>query len=178
MALLMAAVLMLASPGLPAGLEAGGGAEGGAEIGGVFGRAIASARGVTSSTIELDLAVEADPGVTVFAHLIDPGGVQETLPLASRGGGTFGIRAEVRRLDYVVVFEMIDGRLAAESQPFRLSDLGIEPSVLGVRTVPTTTTTNFSETTRQWGWAGLGLAAAALTLVALWAVPARRRRAA
>ena len=42
---------------------------------------------------------------------------------------------------------------------------------------PRTDDEEFSDSTRQWGWAGLGLAAAALTLVALWALPDRRRRA-
>ena len=170
MALVIAAIVMLAIPGVPAGFE------GGAEIGGVFGRAMASAEDVTSSTIELDLSIEADPGVTVLAHLIEPGGVQETLPLASRGAGTFGIRTEVRRIDYVVVFEAIDGGLIEESQPLRLTELGVKTSMFSVESAPTTTATGFSVGTRQWGWAGLGLAAAALTLVALWAVPDRRRR--
>ena len=89
-----------------------------------------------------------------------------------------GIRTEVRSIDYVVVFEMIDGRLTAESQPVRLTDLGVEPAVLRGQDGSTTTTLAFSDDTRLWGWAGLGLAAAALTLIALWAVPDRRRQAA
>lgn len=172
MALVMAAVLVLAGPGLAAGpLQAG------VEIGGVFGRATASANELTSTTIELDLAVEADANSTVVAHLIDPGGAQETLPLPSRGAGVFGIRTEVRKIDYVVVFEAIEGSLASQSQPLRLTELGADPETLGVLTVPPTDTEDISDSTRQWGWAGLGLAAGALTLLALWALPDRRKRA-
>ncbi len=175
MAFAMAAVAVLV-PGVPA-LAAGTLENGGIEIGGVFGNATASARDLTSVTIELDLAVQVDGEATVVAHLIEPGGAQETLPLPSRGEGVFGIRIEVRKIDYVVVFEAIEGSLASQSQPLRLTELGVDPAILGVLTVPPTQPEEISSTTRQWGWAGLGLAAAALTLLAFWAVPDRRRRA-
>jgi len=168
----MAAALILSAPGLAAGAL-----EGGVEIGGVFGNATASAKDLTSATIELDLGVQADGDVTVVAHLIEPGGAQETLPLASRGAGIFGIRTEVRRIDYVVVFEAIEGSLASQSQPLRLTELGVDPAILGVLTVSPTQPEEISDSTRQWGWAGLGLAAGALTLLAFWALPDRRRRA-
>jgi hypothetical protein len=113
----------------------------------------------------------------LVAHLIEPGGTQETIPLSSRGTGVFGIRTEVRKTDYLVVFEALEGSLASQSQPFRLTDLGVDPALVGVLTLPPSEEEEISEATRQWGWAGLGLAAAALTLVALWALPDRRRRA-
>ena len=168
----MAAVVF---PGAPA--LGGSPVEGGVELGGVFGNAVASATAVTSDTIELDLQVEADPAAAVVAHLIEPGGTQETIPLSSRGEGTFGIRTEVRKTDYLVVFEAIEGSLASQSQPMRLTDLGVDPALVGVLTVPPNGDEEISDSTRQWGWAGLGLAALALTMVALWALPDRRRRA-
>ena len=168
----VAAVLL---PAAPAVAEVP--AEGGIELGGVFGNAVASATSLTADTIELDLEVEANEDAAIVAHLIQPGGSQETIPLPSRGIGTFGIRTEVRKTDYLVVFEAIEGSQASQSQPFRLTDLGVVPALVGVLTVPSTDDEEFSDSTRQWGWAGLGLAAAALTLVALWALPDRRRRA-
>ena len=168
----MAAVVLPGAPALGASP-----AEGGVEVGGVFGNAVASATALTSDTIELDLEVEADPAAAVVAHLIEPGGTQQTLPLASRGGGAFGIRTEVRKTDYLVVFEAIEGPLASQSQPMRLTDLGVDPALVGVLTVPPPGDEEISDSTRQWGWAGLGLAALALTMVALWALPDRRRRA-
>jgi hypothetical protein len=172
MVFVLSAILMFAGPGL-ADLAGTG-----VEVGGGFGRATASATSLSTSTIELDLSVEADSADTVVAHLIEPGGTQETLPLVPRGGGVFGIRTEVRKIDHVVVFESLDGQDSSQSQPVRLTELGVNPAVLGVKAVPSTAPDEFSDTTRQWGWAGLGLAAIALTLVALWALPDRRRRAA
>jgi hypothetical protein len=166
-----AAVLLSAAPALAIPAEEG------VELGGVFGRAVASATSQSSDTIQLDLGVEADEDAAVVAHLIEPGGTQVTIPLSSRGIGVFGISTEVRKTDYLVVFEALQGSLASQSQPFRLTDLGVDPALVGVLAVPTTDDEEFSDTTRQWGWAGLGLAAAALTLVALWALPDRRRRA-
>jgi hypothetical protein len=151
-------------------------ADEGVELGGVFGHAIASATSTSSDTIQLDLVVEADEDAALVAHLIEPGGTQETIPLLSRGTGVFGIRTEVRKTDYLVVFEALEGSLASQSQPFRLTDLGVDPALVGVLTLPPSEEEEISEATRQWGWAGLGLAAAALTLVALWALPDRRRR--
>jgi hypothetical protein len=169
--LALAAVLLPAAPSMAAAPEEG------IDLGGVFGHAVASAISLTSDTIQLDLQVEADDDAAVVAHLIEAGGTQETIPLASRGAGTFGITTEVRKTDYLVVFEAIEGSLASQSQPFRLTDLGVDPALVGILTVPPTDDEEFSDSTRQWGWAGLGLAAAALTLVALWALPDRRRRA-
>ena len=152
-------------------------AEDGIELGGVFGRARADASPQTSEQMQLDLEVEADDDAAVVAHLIDPGGSQETLPMAPRGDGVFGIRTQIRKIDYVVVFEAVEGALAAQSQPLRLTELGADPAVLGVSPGPAVEAEEISESTRQWGWAGLGLAAAALTLLAFWALPDRRRRA-
>jgi hypothetical protein len=166
-----AVALFAAAPALAAPVDKG------VELGGVFGHAVASATSLASDTIQLDLEVEADEGAALVAHLIDPGGTQETIPLSSRGTGVFGITTEVRKTDYLVVFEALEGSTASQSQPVRLTDLGVDPALVGVLTLPPSEEEEISEATRQWGWAGLGLAAAALTLVALWALPDRRRRA-
>ena len=151
-------------------------ADEGVELGGVFGRAVASATSLSADTIQLQLEVEAGEDAALVAHLIDPGGTQETIPLSARGTGVFGIRTEVRKTDYLVVFEALEGSVASQSQPLRLTDLGVDPALVGVLTLPPDEEEEISAATQQWGWAGLGLAAAALTLVALWALPDRRRR--
>lgn len=147
---------------------------GGVELGGVFGSARASAIELNATTMELNLEVEADPEAVVVSHLIEPGGQQETLPLVSRSSGVFGIRTEVRKFDYVVVFEIVGG-LSAQSQPLRLTDLGVEPALLGILPSSSTNPGDVTTATRQWGWAGLGLATAALAVLAFWALPGRRR---
>jgi hypothetical protein len=159
------AVVVLAGP-----VDTGGGVE----LGGVFGSARASAIELSAATIELNLEVEADPEAVVVSHLIEPGGQQETLPLVSRSSGVFGIKTEVRKVDYVVVFEVVGG-LAAQSQPLRLTELGVEPALLGILPSSLTDPDEVTTATRQWGWAGLGLATAALAALAFWALPARRR---
>jgi hypothetical protein len=67
--------------------------------------------------------------------------------------------------------------VASQSPPVRLTDLGVDPALVGVLGTPPPVDEEISDSTRQWGWAGLGLAALALTMVALWALPDRRRRA-
>jgi hypothetical protein len=124
--------------------------------------------------MELDIEVEADPLAVVVAHLIEPGSGQDTLPLRSRESGVFGITTEVRRADYVVVFELV-GEIGVQSQPVSLTQLGVDLAVLGVES-PTEAEEPVS-TSEQWGWAGLGLGAAALAFLSFWALPDRRKKA-
>lgn len=146
---------------------------GGVDLGGVFGTARASATDLDSETMRLNIEVEADPTAVIVAHLIEPGGGQDTIPLVSRSSGVFGITTDVRKFDYVVVFELL-GELSAQSQPVRLTQLGVDPVVLGA--VPGSPgSDDDSSTARLWGWAGLGLGAAALAALAYWALPDRTR---
>ncbi|MGQ0849775.1 MAG: hypothetical protein ACT4OP_11790 [Actinomycetota bacterium] len=148
----------------------------GVDLGGAFGMATASARPLSATTMELDLEVEADSEATVVAHLIEPGAGQQTFPLVERTEGIFGVVIEVRRIDYVVVFEALQESLSAQSQPVILSELGVDPAVLGMLPSETTRPDGLSSVTRQWGWAGLGLAALALVMLAIWAFPERRTK--
>lgn len=142
-------------------------------VGGAFGEASATGRQLTSATIEVDLSVEAEDAEAVVAHLIEPGADQRTVPLVDRGGGRFEIVIELRKVDYVVVFEVVGPALSSESQPLRLTELGLDPAVIGVLPATPTTEPDISVDTRQWGWAGLGLGALALALLAWWALPDR-----
>jgi len=145
----------------------------GVELGGIFGTAGVSGRALTAATIEIDLSVEAPAHATVVAHLIEPGGNQRTVALAERSPGVYGGIVEVPRIDFVVVFEAV-GSVGVQSQPVRLTELGLDPALLGRSpTAPSTTQPGISAETRRWGWLGLGLGAAALAVLALWALGER-----
>ena len=148
----------------------------GVDLGGDFGTARASARQIDASKIELTLELEADGGATVVGYLIEPGDGQGTYPLVERADGLYRVNVEVRRVNYVVVFELIQPEITRQSQPLLLTDLGVRPSVLGMPTGAAADTS--TDKTRQWGWAGLGLGALALLGVAIWAWPERKRRTA
>lgn len=145
----------------------------GVDLGGDLGTARASANQIDASTIELTLEVEADGGATVVGYLIEPGDGQATYPLVEREEGIYRLNIEVRRVNYVVVFELIKPDIARQSQPYLLTDLGVRPSVLGI-TNGGAFVEGGSDNTRLWGWAGLGLGALALLGVAIWAWPERK----
>jgi hypothetical protein len=142
-------------------------------VGGVFGDASASGRQRTAATIEVDLRVEVGDAQTVVAHLIEPGADQTTVPLVHLDGGVYGIIIELRKADHLVVFEALIDGVSSQSQPFRLTELGLDPALLGVVGITPTTAPEISPETRLWGWAGLGLAALALAFLAWWALPDR-----
>jgi hypothetical protein len=169
---LLLLVLVLGAPEMGSATTEGPGLD----LGGDFGVATASARGVSTERMELDLSVEAPGEDVVVAHLIEPGGGQEAIPLVGRGGGVFGITTEVRRVDYVVVFEIVR-QPSSQSPPVRITDLGVAPALLGAEEGNEREEDGVSNTTRMWGWAGLGLAATALAVLALWALPDRKGRA-
>ncbi len=143
------------------------------QVGGFFAEPAVDGRETSASLMEIELSVSAPPGGSVVAHLIDPGGLQQTVALRERSPGRYGGLVEVRRVDLVVVFEAI-GEAGAQSVPARLTDLGLDRALLGALPVaPTTTAPEVSASTRNWGWLALALGAASLALVALWALPER-----
>jgi hypothetical protein len=142
------------------------------QLGGSFGSASASTVSLGSTTMIIDLEVEVlVPAQSVVAHLSIE---DETMviPLLERGDGVYGVRTEIPLKNHVVVFEAL-GETGAISQPVTLSGLGAElaPSVGDVGDE------GLSETTTKWGWLGLALAAASLSLVAIWALGGREGRA-
>ena len=121
--------------------------------------------------MEIDLSVSAPPGGSVVAHVIEPGGRQQTFALRERSSGRYGGVFEVGRIDLVVVFEALDGA-GTQSDPVRLTDIGLDRALLGALPVaPPTTASGVSSQTRVWGWLGLAMGAASLAALALWALP-------
>jgi hypothetical protein len=145
------------------------------QVGGFFVDPAVEGRETSATRMEIDLSVSAPPGGSVVAHLIDPGGNQQTAALRERSSGRYGGIIEVGRVDLVVVFEALDGA-GTQSEPFRLTDIGLDRALLGALPVaPTTTTTvpGMSSSTRQWGWLALAMGALSLAALALWALPDR-----
>lgn len=144
----------------------------GVNLGGLFGLAAASATQMSAERIELNLSVEAESGEAVVAHLIEPGGEQQALPLPETAEGEYRIIVEVRKVNYIVVFELLGGEVSSESQPLLLTDLGVAPAVLGILT---SAPSEVAEPNRSnaWGWAGLGFGALSLLALAIWALPGR-----
>ena len=131
-----------------------------------FGDASASAESIGTDLIRVEVAVSIDGAGSVVAHVIEPGGEQQTVALADRGGGEFGAVFESRPIDLVVVFEVLGDR-PRQSDPLRLTDLGVPRSVLGM-SPPLVEVVDEPDDNAQWGWLGLGLGAAALALLAIW----------
>lgn len=133
-----------------------------------FGEATATGEQLDTDRIRVELEVRIDGAGSVVAHLIEPGEEQETVSLADRGGGEFGAVFETRPVDLVVVFEVL-GDDPRQSEPLRLTELGIDRDVLGMAP-PLVDLVDEPDDNSQWGWLGLGLGAAALSLLAVWAM--------
>ncbi len=146
------------------------------QVGGFFVAPEVSGRETSASRMEIDLSVSAAPGGSVVAHLIQPGGNQQTFALRERSSGRYGGIFEVDRIDLVVVFEALD-ESGAQSDPVRLTEIGLDRALLGALPVaPPTTESGVSASSRGWGWLALAMAAASLAVLALWALPDRTPR--
>ena len=139
-------------------------------LGGSFGEASASAvpTGSTSMLVEIMVEVSTDVDVVV-AHFSLPGDADVTVPLLDRGDGVFGLRTELRRGDYQVVFEIVG---EDTTPPMSLTSLGVASELADTGAVSPVTTQpdEISDDTRQRGWLALALAAGALATLAFWAL--------
>jgi hypothetical protein len=137
-----------------------------------FGEATATAEQIGTDRIRVELEVKIEGAGSVVAHVIEPGGRQETVSLADRGGGEFGAVLESRQIDLVVVFEVL-GEEPRQSDPLRLTQLGVDRATLGM-VAPLVDVAEEDNDTAQWGWLGLGFGAAALSLLAVWVLVGAR----
>ena len=91
----------------------------------------ASADGVTNGTMAVDLSVTlSGSDGPVVAHLMLPGQEPEVTPLIDRGGGEWGMTLDLRRADWLVVFEDVSSGVLSEE--WALTSMGLDPSVLGI----------------------------------------------
>lgn len=137
-----------------------------------FGAASATAEQIGPDRIRIELEVMIEGSGSVVAHVIEPGGQQETVSLADRGGGEFGAVLESRQIDLVVVFEVL-GEDPRQSDPLRLTQLGVDRATLGM-VPPLAEIAEEGDDNTQWGWLGLGMGAAALSLLAVWVLVGSR----
>ena len=109
----------------------------------------------------------------VVAHLSAADEEPRVLALIDRGGNAYGIRTELPRKDYLVVFEAI-GTPGELSQPAHLSTMGAELTFT-TSTVPGDSGEPAGEPSEasRWGWLALALGAASLSLLAFWVLGGR-----
>jgi hypothetical protein len=136
-----------------------------------FGEATATGTVLGADEMRVELQIEIAGAGSVVAHLIEPGEEQQTVSLRDRGGGEFGGFIETRRVDLVVVFETL-GDDPRQSEPLRFSQLGVSRTALGMDPPLAQVVDSEGDDNSQWGWLGLGLGAAALSMVAIWALGA------
>ena len=143
------------------------------ELGGGFGTATATVVSTTEQSTIVEIHVEvAASADAVVAHLTLSGEETVTVPMLPRGDGVFGVTTEIRSADYVVVFEAV-GDPGAQSQPVRLSELGLDFDSGQVATSTTVEDEQASSGTQRWLWLGVALGAASLSALAFWVLGGR-----
>lgn len=147
-------------------------------LGGSFGSATATVTDLADTSMTVDIEVEVRTSAqAVVAHLTFGDDPTLTLPLLDRGGGVFGLRTELDRRNYLVVFEGV-GDPDAVSQPVSLVDMGAD---LGSgdgngSSGPQGDDGGLSAQTRSLGWLALALAAASLSALAFWVLGGRAKK--
>jgi len=140
----------------------------------VFGSAEADAVVVDSDTMEYALSVEAPEATSVVVHALDPGSEQVTVAMLESSPGVYRTRFESRPLDYIIVFEDLGS--GVQSDPFRLSELGVAPEFVGKPPSPEAEDDPTPDSTL--GWLALGLGLASLSALAFWVLGGDRKRGA
>lgn len=137
-------------------------------LGGIFGSASATVESVTEDAMMVEIEVEVSGAPeTVVAHM----SFEEerfTLPLLDRGDSVFGLRTELERKNYMVVFEVVDEN-AASSEPVSLQEMGADLSLANGETTTTTESEDgLSQESQRLLWLAIALGAASLSLLAFW----------
>lgn len=138
------------------------------QLSGAFGfaRAELLERGPDSMTVDLEVEVLISVDAVV-AHLSFDGEPELTLPLLDRGDGVFGLTTQLAPRNYVVVFDAIGPR-GEVSDPLTLHQLGVDLVSDTGGESGTTEAEGFTEATRRVGWLAVALAAASLSVLAVW----------
>lgn len=146
------------------------------ELGAGFGAASAELVSTSSNAIEVDLRVEVTQSAeTVIAHLVAEGESPIALPLLQREPGVFGIRTELKPINYRVVFELF-GPDPAQSEPASLSELGAEIPGGESQTTTTTPPDELPESATRWLWLAIAFGAASLSALAFWVLGGDERQ--
>lgn len=145
-------------------------------LGGSFGEASASTVSLESETMIVDISVEVlVTAQSVVAHFSTGTDEPMVVSLLPRGGSTYGIRTELPRKDFFVVFEAV-GDPGQLSEPATLSAMGAELTIPGSPdTVEPEGPPEQPESTR-WGWLAVALGAASLSALAFWVLGERDDR--
>lgn len=143
-------------------------------LGGAFGEAGASTVSVESETVVIDIYVDvAVSAQSVVAHLSAADDDTKIIALIHRGGPRYGLRTELPRKDYLVVFEAI-GETPQLSPPATLTALGAQLTVPPPSGSPDAEdVADESRESTRWGWLALALGAASLSALAFWVLGAR-----
>jgi hypothetical protein len=148
------------------------------EIGGSFGTASASVTDLARTSMTVDIQVEVRSSAqAVVAHLSFGDDPTLTLPLLDRGGGVFGLRTELDRKNYLVVFEAV-GDPEGVTSPVSLTDMGavLLEEETGDPIGSEGDDGGLSAQTQSLGWLALALGAASLSVLAFWVLGGRRDR--
>jgi hypothetical protein len=139
------------------------------QVGAGFGAASAELISTTSNAMEIELRVEVhESAESVLAHLAFEDEDPLLFPLVQRESGVFGIRTEVKTVNYQVVFEII-GPDNFRSDQHSLMELGLVlPATDPTVTSSTQAESIITDATQRWGWLALALGAAALSALAFW----------
>jgi hypothetical protein len=148
-----------------------------------FGEASATATSTDGGLrFEVSVEVQGSP-VAVLVRGIGPGASElPPVALGDQGDGTWAGIVQLPVVENIQVgFEYIPTLgPATVSELHALTDLGVDRAVFESAR-PTTTTPDQNEPLvspegRRWGWLGLAAGAAALTLIAFWAIGSLRGR--
>jgi hypothetical protein len=144
------------------------------QLGGSFGTATASTVSLGDETMVVDIEVEILASAESVVTHISVGDEAEVMPMLDRGGGVYGIRTDLPLANHVVVFEII-GPDGALSEPVTLTQLGADLTVAAEDPGSVEEDEGLEESTTRWGWLGLALGAASLSLLAVWVLGGRER---
>lgn len=147
------------------------------QVGGSFGEAEATTVSLEENSMVIDLTVEVTTSAdAVIVHLGLDGETTRIPMLPREGVGVFGITTEVARKNWIVNFEIL-GPESEISQPLTLGFLGAQLSEDPEAEGPgESTDEGISRETRRWGFLGLALGAAALSLLAFWVLGGEDRK--